>query len=317
MKRAIGEANGKVILLGEHAVVYGSPALAVGIDRGAHAEAELDDPEGASSLALGDRTVSPDRDAADDLARAFAALLEASSAPQAGVRVSARSDLPPGGGLGCSAALGVSIARAVLGLRGPPRDEDVLAAATAWERIYHGNPSGIDTAAAARGGCLVYARDAEPRVRPFEPKAEIALCIGWTGAGSSTKAMVDTVARLSERRPEVVARAVEGIASLVRNAALAVEAGDVQALGKLMDLNQMILAGLMVSNEPIEAMCELARRAGALGAKLTGAGGGGSVIALLPSPRTEADRVAARVLEAWRGKGYSGFVARASGRAKL
>ena len=110
--------------------------------------------------------------------------------------------------------------------------------------------------------------------------------------------MVDAVARLKERRPEVVAKAFDGVRSLVSNARLAIEAGDRVALGKLMDLNQMLLGGLFLSTPEIEAMCGLARTAGALGAKLTGAGGGGSVVALVPS-----SAVGEAVLAAWKRGG--------------
>jgi mevalonate kinase len=119
---------------------------------------------------------------------------------------------------------------------------------------------------------------------------------------SSTKSMVEAVARLRARRPEVVEKSFEGVRSLVNNARLAIEAGDRPALGRLMDLNQMLLGGLFVSTPEIERMCALSRDAGALGAKLTGAGGGGSVIALGPS-QAGADAVRA----AWKSAGFEGF----------
>jgi mevalonate kinase len=100
----------------------------------------------------------------------------------------------------------------------------------------------------------------------------------------------------------MVAKAFEGITSLVRNARLAIEAGDRVGLGRLMDLNQMLLSGLFVSTQEIERLCDLARTAGALGAKLTGAGGGGCVVALV-----EGSQVADRVLDAWKGEGFDGF----------
>ena len=313
-----GFAFGKVILLGEHAVVYGAPALAPGIDRGARAIVTPLVPPSASTLVLGGRTVVADAEAADDLARALAALL-AEGEPAGSVAVEAFTDLPPGGGLGCSAALAVAIARAVEPA-GPHAEAAVLKRSTAWERIFHGNPSGIDTAAAARGGCLRFSRT--EGVRPIEPAKDFWLCIGSSGPGASTRTMVEQVAKLHARKPEMVQKSVDGVTSLVDNAALAVEAGDLTALGRLMDLNQMILAGLMVSTESIEQMCGIARSEGALGAKLTGAGGGGSVIALVPSACAGAEHVsepevaeaARRILEAWRVKGFGGFVARVQAR---
>ncbi|WP_437751042.1 mevalonate kinase [Sorangium sp. So ce1389] len=329
MTEALGQASGKVILLGEHAVVYGAPALAAGIERGARARAARS--SGASALWLGGRehgAPPAEGEAPGDVAQAFAALLAA--LPGAGpVRVAAESDLPPGGGLGSSAALGVAIARAVAALaRGPvePRVETqtagaaltaeaTVAAAAAWERVFHGNPSGIDTTAAARGGCFRFTK--AHGATSLAPRDDLWLCVGSTGVPSSTRSMVDLVARLFERKPTLAESSIAGIAALVENAALAIEAGDAIGLGRLMDLNQMLLAGMFVSTEAIEALCKLAREAGALGAKLTGAGGGGSVIALLPPPlpgdggaARGAPEAANRVLAAWRDAGYSGFVTR-------
>ncbi|WP_437494327.1 mevalonate kinase [Sorangium sp. So ce1014] len=331
MIEALGQASGKVILLGEHAVVYGAPALAAGIERGARARAtRVDAGVGdmrASALRLGGREhgTAP---AEGDIAHAFAALLDA--LPGAGpVRVEAESDLPPGGGLGSSAALGVAIARAVAALaRGsleaaaPAASiapaaftaEAAVAAAAAWERVFHGNPSGIDTTAAARGGCFRFTR--AHGATSVAPRDDLWLCVGSTGVPSSTRSMVELVAKLFERNPTLADASIAGIAALVESAALAIEAGDAIGLGRLMDMNQLLLAGMFVSTEAIETLCKLAREAGALGAKLTGAGGGGSVIALLPPPRpgggapATSSGAADRVLAAWRDAGYSGFVTR-------
>jgi mevalonate kinase len=295
-----GSACGKVILLGEHAVVYGVPAIAVGIERGARARA-LPLERGPSSLRVsGWNIVVGEEDAGHDLARAFRALLEAARADDASLgahAVEVEADLPPGGGLGCSAAMGVAIARAV-----DPRvsDESLQARAMAWERVFHGNPSGVDSAVSARGGC-VYFRKGEA-LEAIRTRGALHLCVGHCGVGSSTKSMVDAVARLRERRPEIVAKTFEGVRSLVNNARLAIEAGDRFALGRLMDLNQMLLSGLFVSTPEIERMCSLARGAGALGAKLTGAGGGGSVVALVATPA-----IAEAVLSAWRAEKFDGF----------
>ncbi len=317
MADAEATAHGKVILLGEHAVVYGAPALAAGIDRGARATATPLPAGEASHLRIGDVTLTRGAPG-DDRALAFAALLDEGS-PLPPLAVSASSDLPPGAGLGSSAALGVAIARAAIAASGrsvdaphdadnePPHDADAIARATAWERVFHGNPSGIDTTAAAIGGCFRFTR--AEGARPLTPARDLVLCVGLTGVVTSTREMVEGLARLRARKPDMVDRAVDGIASLVGNAALAIEAGDLSAVGKLMDLNQMILAGLMLSTETIEHLCSLARAAGALGAKLTGKGGGGSVIALAGD-----DAGADAVLASWRAAGYESFVTRVTAR---
>jgi mevalonate kinase len=320
-RSARATACGKVILLGEHAVVYGVPALAAGIDRGAVAEVTRAEAAGSRSvLHLGGRAIVADASAEDDAARAFAALLGEDADP---VAVTASSDLPPGGGLGSSAALGVAIARAVEELAGPEsdaagREARALDRALAWERVFHGNPSGIDTYAAAHGGTFRFVRGA-PAV-PVRPAADLWLCVGLSGASASTRVMVEGLGRLFQRKPEVQRRSIDAVAALVRNAALAIEAGDLVGLGKLMDLNQMVLAGLFLSTEALESLCALAREAGALGAKLTGSGGGGAVIALVPPPHPHGSpdapgQVAAAVLAAWKGAGFEGFVTRIAARA--
>ena len=288
----MARANGKVILLGEHAVVYGVPAIAAGIERGVEAHAA---PAAASTLRVGERQAAPEDDT--DLGRGFHALLESLGA--SGVAVEATLEVPPGSGLGASAALGVAIARAVLAARGAgPDPERVLRATAAWEGVYHGNPSGVDAAAASSDGCIWFDKSSGPE--PLALARDLVLAIGLAGPPASTKLMVDGVARLRERRPAVVDKALDGIRALVQNARLCLEAGDLPGLGSLMDYNQMILSGLFVSTEGIERCCALAREAGALGAKLTGAGGGGAVIALC-------DLSFEPILAAWRAAGVECF----------
>lgn len=296
-----GRGVGKLILLGEHAVVHGVPALAVALDRGAEARATLLEGPGPSELIIDEWSARADDDG--ELAQAFAALLAATETTQR-VRVVGRKHLRPSAGLGCSAALGVAITRALLALQGLEEGpESVAARALAWEAIFHGNPSGIDTAIAARGGCLLFQRrDGAPLVESVAVGTKLTLAIGYSGIPASTRTMVEAVARLREQKPETVQKTFAGIDALVRNARLAIEAGDVVGLGRLLDFGQMLLSGLLVSTEEIEALCRLAREAGALGAKLTGAGGGGCVLALTdgsPEP----------ILEAWAREGFEGFAA--------
>jgi mevalonate kinase len=299
-----GSASGKVILLGEHAVVYGLPAIVVGIDRGARARAssiETAAGDASSELVLGD-TLRATPGETSDVARAFAALLEACKVTSP-VRVEVTTDLPAAAGLGCSAALGVAIVRALDAWQKRPLapPTETIERALSWEKIFHGNPSGIDATAAARGGCLLYQRlEAGPSLKEIRLGGPLTLAVGHTGTASSTRAMVELVAKLRERKKDLVQQSFEGITSLVNNARLALEAHDTVGLGRLMDLNQMILSGLMLSTEEIETMCRLSREAGALGAKLTGSGGGGCVVALAGD---DADRI----LASWEKAGFRCF----------
>lgn len=291
----VGNANGKIILFGEHAVVWGKRAIAAGISTGARATAESSkEPE----LWFGDMDVHAA--AGRPEAQAFAVLLAQLGAPC--VRVRVETELPLGVGLGSSAAVGVAIARAVMQHQGTAPDAGrVLAAATAWEDVFHGKSSGIDAAAACYGGCITFQRGAPPqRLSPGVP-----LCLGVAVAGpaASTREMVNQVAQFQARDPEAFDASVNGIETLVRNAEQAILHGDLPTLGKLMDLNHMLLAGWFLSTPEIEHACQLARGAGALGAKLTGSGGGGCVIALA------AGLDATPLLDAWRAQGLRCFSA--------
>jgi mevalonate kinase len=308
-----GNASGKVILFGEHAVVYGVPAIAVGIDRGAWAKTAPGAAPGRSTLHVTGWNARASDDPSEDspLARAFRALIEVTRRDVAvpDVDVEAGADLPPGGGLGCSAALGVAVARAL----DPSASADVVATrAGAWEQVFHGNASGIDAAVSASGGCVLFQRNADGgrTIEKVVVPAPFHLCVGNSGQASSTKSMVEAVARYRERRPETAAKAFDGIHTLVKNARLAIEAGDKKAIGQLIDLNQMLLSGLFLSTPEIEQMCAAARAAGAYGAKLTGAGGGGSVIALVEGPAA-----GAAVLAAWKSDGFDGFLTTFAGDA--
>jgi len=198
--------------------------------------------------------------------------------------------------------------RAACATTGGATDDQAREHAMAWERVFHGNPSGVDAAVAALGGTLLFAREGDSSVvQRLLAGAPLILVIGHSGLPSSTRTMVESVARQRAQHPDVVDKTFDAIAAIVRNARLAIEAGDVRGLGKLLDLNQMLLAGLLLSTQEIESMCSIARDHGALGAKLTGAGGGGCVVALV-----ETRASAERVLTAWRGDGKASFVAEAS-----
>ncbi len=286
----IGRAAGKVILLGEHAVVYGVPAIAASIERGVAARAS----EAREATVSVDGQETPP---GHELRRALRAVLVRLGAPE--MRVDLRLELPAGCGLGASAAMGVATARAVLSaLKQEADDHRVLDATDGWERVFHGNPSGVDAAAALGNGCLQFTRGDVPR--PLTPGLPLLLAVAVAGPPASTRSMVESVAQLKARRPAVFDKTLEGIRSLVRNAVLCIEAGDRSGLGSLMNYNHMLLSGLMLSTESIERACTAARGAGALGAKLTGAGGGGCEVALV-------EENAEPVLEAWKREGFSCF----------
>jgi mevalonate kinase len=301
-----GRAFGKLILAGEHAVVYGVPAIAVGIDRGANAVARastvnrlrIESTWRRPAYAAWSIDVTEGGD--DELARAFTALLSSarSRGECAPLAIEVSTDLPAGGGLGCSAALGVAVARAV---SPEASNEEILADAMAWEKVFHGNPSGVDAAVATMGGAIQFIRG--EGIERIDTCGSLYFAIGHSGNASSTKSMVEGLARLREAEPAMVSAAFERIGGIAADVRAAIESGDLAALGAALDDNQRMLAKLALSTPVIDAMCTIARHTGALGCKLTGAGGGGCVVAL-----AEDREGANRVLSAWRARYRTGFV---------
>lgn len=291
----MARAGGKVILFGEHGVVYGRPALAAGLSTGATAElvsapglatARLTvDPWGVTVDAITpDASTHALAASTNQLALAFGEIVAAyESRPALHVRV--KMELPSGAGLGGSAALSVAIVRAfdeALGIaRTPSEAADIALRA---ERVFHGNPSGVDTAMAAAGGVAVY-RKGQP-LQPVLVKQRITLVVGHSGEPGMTKETVASVARQHAQRPDKVEQIFAGMEAIVNNGKSALERGDLVSLGQLMELNQKLLVTLVLSTPRLEEMCTAAVMAGALGSKLTGGGGGGCMIALVSDPES-------------------------------
>ncbi len=294
-------ACGKVILLGEHAVVHGENALAASIGRSAEASAAWADGE-SGALHLSDGRDTWPVDVGSELDQAFRALLAALAVDRP-VSVHAHVRIPTRAGLGSSAAIGVAIARAIAGLQERAADlsRDTLAA-TAWERVFHGNPSGVDVAVAVHGGCLSFSR--RDGATPVPIASVLSLCLVQSGPRASTRAMVDAATAYLRAQPDGGAAILSAVRDAVGAGTSAVERGDDTGLGNAMNANQRVLRQWQLSTPAIDTLCDAARMAGALGAKLTGAGGGGSVIALAPGRERN-------VLDAWRGLGFEGMVVEA------
>jgi mevalonate kinase len=285
---ARGRAGGKVILLGEHAVVYGRPALAAGIGRGLAIELR----HGRGPCVETDRTELADDPRATEVLRAAAELVGL-DAHDLVARVT--SDLPPGMGLGSSAALSVAVLRACAQAADMTLSrERELDAGRRLEALFHGTPSGVDPAAAALGlGCFRFVRGEPPVVTSVRPGAPLGLVVAFGARSRSTGAAVGGLRErwLADRaRYE---RVFDEVAVVVEDGVRAVAAGDAPALGRALDRNQALLEALGVSSAEVEATVGAARTAGALGAKLTGGGAGGAVIALA----ADALRVASRLEE--------------------
>jgi hydroxymethylglutaryl-CoA reductase len=310
-----GAAPGKIILCGEHAVVHGQPAIAATIDRGIRVAVTrragaTDGPvlrSNNAALPLRSRP-DPDGEGPERLRHALALLRELCGERVRELAFSVDGAIPAGAGLGSSAALSVALVRGVHRFFGEDIDDDTLIErAFAVERVFHGNPSGVDHTTIVTGGVVAYERGvdgARAKVSSLTLPRKVTLVVGVAGPHAGTANAVAALRERARRHPEHYARLYDGIGALVRSARVHLEKGELGAVGELMDLNQGYLNALGVSTPAIEAMCAIARERGALGAKLSGAGGGGAVIALADDTRPDA---AAELVRAWTAAGYAAF----------
>ncbi|MEM0058289.1 MAG: mevalonate kinase [Candidatus Bathyarchaeia archaeon] len=313
----VASAPAKVILFGEHFVVYGEPAIVLAIDKRVYAKVEIrqDKRLFIHSQNLGVSAFFEDDDIKvekGDLKEAKIKLEPIKCAVEkvlkkagekVGLNVEVHSTVPVAAGLGSSAAVASAVAAAVgAALNVEMSKEDVFRIAFEAEKIMHGTPSGVDPAISTYGGTMLFQLDTG--FKPLEVKADIPLVIGNTGVERSTRVQVAKVRELRDKYPQIIEPMMRTAREIVLQAVEALRKGDLQTLGELMNINHALLYGLGVSDESLEWLINAARRAGALGAKLTGAGGGGCMIALASMERLE------KVLEAVQRAGASAFIAR-------
>jgi mevalonate kinase len=267
-------APGKVILLGEHAVVFGEPALAAALPFGVRAT--------VTPTLSGGLVIDAPGVPMDDVRVQAAVELMASRMGVGHAHIRVDSELPIGGGLGSSAAFSVALLRA---LSPGPLDETALVGhSLASEALFHGTPSGVDSAVCARGGLIRFQRRGPVEVATVRAARPLSLVVALTGRTRRTSSTVRSLRARVEAEPEQWLPVVARLGALVEGGVDDVVSGDHRALGARMDEAHALLATCGVSTDELDEIVRTARAAGALGAKLTGAGGGGAAVALVEDP---------------------------------
>jgi len=298
-------APGKVYLFGEHAVVYGEPAVPCAIERRARVTAERREDDklrvNAADLTLdgftveydGDAAGTPDVDVAEPLLEegmgyingAIEQARDAAGAPEAGFDVTIESSIPLGAGLGSSAAVVTAAIDAATRELGVELDAAEIAdrAYRVEYEVQDGQASRADTFCSAIGGAV---RVEGEDCRRISNIPTLPFVIGYDGGSGDTGALV---AGVRQRREEYnfAADTVSAIGDIVREGEQTLRDGEFEELGELMDFNHGLLSALGVSSRSLDSMVWAAREGGALGAKLTGAGGGGCIVALDPDDGAE------------------------------
>jgi mevalonate kinase len=313
----IASAPAKIILLGEHFVVYGEPAIVMAIDKRAYARVEKRNDNrlhvrsmdlnlevffenGSFRVEQGDLKEAKMK--FEPVKQAIEKVME-KHGQHVGLDVEINSTVPVGAGLGSSAAV-IAATTAATGaiLDVKLSKEDILRITYAAEKIVHGTPSGVDPAISTMGGTMLFQMDTG--FKPLEVKTNIPLIIGDTGVERSTRVQVEKVRDLVDKYPRVTEHLMKAAREIVLRAIEALKENDLETLGTMMNINHALLYGIGVSDESLEWLANAARKAGALGAKLTGAGGGGCMIALAREEKLE------QVSEAIQRSGGRPFVAR-------
>jgi hydroxymethylglutaryl-CoA reductase len=300
-ERNVSSGHGKIILLGEHAVVYGRHAIATPIPLAIQAHVQrggdgvqLIIPRWGVEQRL-HRSAEKQHAYEESLAIIFKTLgLERES-----MRLEIFPNVPRAMGLGGSAAIAVATIRALdrcfeLGLD----DERVNELAFECEKIAHGTPSGIDNTLSTYGQTMLFRSGESPLRKVIEIDQAVQLVVGISGIESLTAATVARVRKALKAHPELYENIFNQIDSLVIEGVNALVGHKLETLGELMNICHGLLNAMQVSSWELEEMIQIARRHGALGAKLTGGGGGGSIIALCPPEPGAADRIESGIREA-------------------
>lgn len=325
MSHGKASAPAKVILFGEHFVVYGSPAILAAINKriSVDARAIINDDEnkivirsdigvaGEYNNNSGEFNAlkggSKAKLVLDPLYSAIRQVLlmrnKKKNNNNVGIEVSISSRVPPGIGLGSSAASCVATVAAVDSLfQENPSRQKVCELAMESERLIHKRTSGADCYVSTFGGLMQYYGKSKS-FKKIETKGQsLCLVVANTGVNHSTSDLVAGVKKFRDRNRILFKTLLKYASEICLQACTAIESGKCDKIGELMNENQIILQQLGISHDKVRDIIDICSKAGAIGAKITGAGGGGAVIALAAS-KQESTKIVSRIKEA----GYQSF----------
>lgn len=294
MKKTEASAPGKIILFGEHAVVYGRPAIAAPVTQVRATATVQDNPEPGVILRAPDLGREYDLHQADEndpFARAVHLVIaSAGFFRMPDLIITIHSTIPIASGLGSGAAMASAVIRSLaqhFTLDYLATNEWVSDATYQVEQLLHGTPSGIDNTVVSYEQLVYFLRQQPANlIETFTVARPIQILIADTGLASATKAVVSDVRRQWQADQPHFEKLFDHCGRIAQAARQAIEQGQLELLGRLMNENHIYLQKMTVSSPELDILVTAAQEAGALGAKLSGAGRGGNIIALV-TPETE------------------------------
>ena len=294
-----GKGYGKTILFGEHFVVYGLPAIASALS--SYTTADLEIEEGKGWEVVDNRSATPGykEKKYDEAMQSIKNVIKFTNIDVGcqKLKITFSGDLIAASGVGASAAQATSLARAI---------NDTFTLMLSAEKAYHGTPSGIDNTASTYGGLIWFEKNlngGKNKIERVKLGKKIPLVIANTGITASTAEVVADVRKLKEANPLKFEKIFSDYHNLVIDAKVALLEGDMKTIGRLMTENHKLLQQITVSAEVNDKLVDLAIKNGALGAKLTGTGRGGLIIALAESEEIQqniADVIEKEGFDAWK-----------------
>jgi mevalonate kinase len=285
MPAVIAKASGKIILFGEHAVVYGYPAIAVPVDSVQVKATILPIIKGSQSI-IRIRNLNWEKDISyakleemSPIKVSIDNVLSLTNGKPPLFELTISSSIPIAAGLGSSAALAIAITKGLSQFLGLYLSNDQINnLALQSEKIQHGSPSGIDNSVITFGKPIYYLKNS-PFI-PIEILTPINIVLGDTGKRTLTRDVVRQVKQTLLHEPSTIRPLLEKIGAIAQDALLALQSGNLDQIGKLMSQNHDYLNNLGVSSIELERLVDSAIEGGALGAKLCGGGQGGFMAAL-------------------------------------